>query len=348
MDTNTLVTFAIAGAVAFVWGYDRVKRLFRRETTSSSAETSASATEANPLPLALVLSHLNDRPDDVPHVFVIGSSGAGKSTFARLLLAQRVNRGETYILLTGKRSSVFADVPCIGRDPIGADGVLRFDTARAACTALLQEIARRDELPAEQRTFTTLNVVIDDASILLSELPEAAEVLRVVGLLGRELRIRLIVLTGSLLVKELGLEGRSDLREHFAVVSYQKQLDGSRVTTLRPRYDERHDVPFDARRVPELSKRVAIPPDAVWNALPLGDDTLLDSFGAGPSADDRPLSRHNAADGRTDGRTDSRDNLIRVLARQKATRETIREAVKAAGWSIGNDRLSELMREAEI
>jgi len=219
------------------------------------------------LSLAQALAHLNDRPDDVPHFFCLGGTGAGKSTFARLVLAQRVQRGEQFLILTGKRTMLFADLPCVGRDPIGPNGEIRFLACRAACRALLTEVARRDAVPVAQRAFTPLTIVLDDASILLSEANEAAEVVRVVGLLGRELAMRLMILTGSLLLKELNLEGRGDLRDHFAVVDYHKRLDGSRQTEIRLRYSEKDTYPFDADRVPQIAPGLKIDPALCWRPV---------------------------------------------------------------------------------
>lgn len=219
------------------------------------------------LTLAQALAHLNDRPDDVPHFFCLGGTGAGKSTFARLILSQRVQRGEQFLIMTGKRTSLFADVPCIGRDPIGADGSIRFNACRAACRALLSEVGRRDAMSISQRQFVPLSIVLDDASILLSEVNEAVELVRVVGLLGRELAMRLMILTGSLLLKELNLEGRGDLRDHFAVVDYRKCLDGRRQTELRLRYSEKDVYPFNAEQVPQFAPTMSIDPSRCWHPV---------------------------------------------------------------------------------
>lgn len=223
-------------------------------------------TPEQPLPLAQVLTLLSDRPDDIPHLFTVGGTGAGKSTFARLILGYRVSKGEQYLILTGKRSAVFEGVPSIGRDPM-VQGTITYEAVRDACQAILQEVARRDEIPTNERQFVPLTILIDDATILFSEVPEATEVLRVVGLLGRELRMRLIVQLGSLRVKELGLEGRGDLREHFAVVEYLKNLRDVRTTTLRPRFDDENTTPFDARGVPQLAHQFSLPADQVWHRV---------------------------------------------------------------------------------
>lgn len=268
MDPNVIFTFGIPGLVIGSWLWRRFRPAATEVTAAPITEaTIAQATEeGQALPLATVLAHLNDKRDEVPHFFTIGGTGDGKSTFARLVLAPRVARGEQFIILTGKRSAVFDDLPCIGRDLTGPDGTLRYETLRQAFVALSRELARRDNIPMKQRAFTTLNILVDDATILLAELPEAAKLLRDTALLGRELDMRLIVQLGSLRVKELGWEGRGDLREHFAVVTYRKNLDGSRTTTLRPRFDSKHDIPFDASQVGVLAPRGRIDPARAWTA----------------------------------------------------------------------------------
>lgn len=218
----------------------------------------------DPITLRQVVEHLNDRINEVPHWMCVGGTGAGKSTFCRLILAYRVARGERFVILAGKRTAVFADIPSIGRDFIASDGMITFDRIRSVTRALLTEVIWRDQQDFDQRNFEVLNIVIDDASILLSEVEEVVQLARTIALIGREIKMRLIILTGSKLLKELGLEGRGDLRDHFAIVTYHKKLDGTRITLLRPRYDENEDSPFDATRVPDLSAQSSIDASMAW------------------------------------------------------------------------------------
>lgn len=225
--------------------------------------------------LEQVVDYINNKIDDVPHWFCKGGTGSGKSTFIRLALAYRVARGENFVIMTGKRTSVFEDVPCIGRDELKeGEWLVTYSQVQKTCRELLQELVRRDHIPYNERTFNVLNIVLDDASLLISEVEEAFILVRQVGLLGRELKMRLIIATGSLLVKELGMEGRSDLRDHFAVITYNKRVNGSRETLLRPRYDDSQNIPFDAARVPDLSTRSSMNPSRVWKPVKSQNEEL--------------------------------------------------------------------------
>ena len=293
---NATFTFGIPGLVIYSIASNYIKnkkQLAERETTKESVAIAedppntlqpvkAAQPTAQPvrmpsktMTLERVVTYINDKRDDVPHWFCKGGTGSGKSTFIRLALAYRVARGEQFVIMTGKRTSVFADVPCIGRDAL-ADGQwkITYKEVQRMCRLLLAELLRRDHIPNEQRAFSVINIVLDDASLILSEVEEAHTLFRNVGLLGRELDMRLIVATGSTLVKELGLEGKSDLRDHFAVITYNKRVDGTRETLLRPRYDDATNLPFDAARVPGLSMQSYIDKTRVWKPVKSQDDVL--------------------------------------------------------------------------
>lgn len=270
--------------------------------------------QSNVMSLADVVRYLNDAIDQVPHWFCVGGTGSGKSTFIRMILAYRIARGERFIILTGKRTKVFADIPCIGIDPMSDNDetfdITYFQIARA-CRQILRELRRRDQTPIEERNFPVINIVIDDASLILSELEIAHTMFRNVGLLGRELNMRLIVATGSLLVKELGLEGKSDLRDHFAVVRYNKKVDGSRENTLRPRYDDTENIPFDSRQVPSLSSESYINAEMVWSPDRL-DKKLLQNIHSGwdQSGSVSAVGDSNVVDQSSTIADDDDDNII--------------------------------------
>jgi len=307
MDINTVFTFGVPTLVigSIVWQFIKKKQEAEEgidqedtEVTEGPQSTTdlqpvkgsntlqpaspqvvakAESTPPKVMTLEQVVGYINDKIDDVPHWFCKGGTGSGKSTFIRLALAYRVARGENFVIMTGKRTSVFEDVPCIGRDElVEGEWLVTYSQVQQQCRELLRELVRRDHIPYNQRSFNVLNIVLDDASLLISEIEEAFMLVRQVGLLGRELKMRLIIATGSLLVKELGMEGRSDLRDHFAVITYNKRVDGSRETLLRPRYDDTQNIPFDAARVPNLSTRSSIDPSRSWKPVRSQQDELED------------------------------------------------------------------------
>jgi hypothetical protein len=167
------------------------------------------------------LALLNDAPDQVPHVFVVGSTGAGKTTFVRALLAHRA--GDVCIL--SAKIDDFWGLPFVTYD---ADGT---------CTSLLATI---DALLAHLRTrpasATPLHVVIDDYPILAAE-PELkkplTELLTKVARVGRSKRMRLVVLAQEATAGATSTQGQHSVLNNLARVDlrrYQGTLQHDGIT----------------------------------------------------------------------------------------------------------------------
>lgn len=246
MDANTLATLIIAGTVIFVVGYDRVKRLFFRgapveKATQISEETIEQATEEKPLAPRVWLDYVNAQPDRVPHIAIIGPTGSGKTT---LTLAVLHDRAGQIIILSGKEGDDWR-----GLSAIGIDDDLTYNTANRMVNALLEEVKRRN-LAAKQHRLTAdwLTIVIDDFSTLVKECANAGDLVKLVARIGRSLRIRLIMLSDSALVKSIGLEGEGETRSNFAFIRLKRGHTG----TLD--IDDR-GVPIDATLAPQLASR---------------------------------------------------------------------------------------------
>ena len=191
---------------------------------------------------------VNHRPDQAPHLVVVGPTGSGKTTLVTGLLHDRPGQ---VVILTPKPDDAWGSLPFITIDDDGS-----FTTAAQVFSALLVEVKRR--LVASKRKHDPgppLNVVIDDFPALRDVCPDADTMFLLVARLGRSLRVRLIILSYSGQVKELGLEGRGESREHFLWLRLDRQrrasltwddtahqLDSSLVVALAQR-------PLDADRV---------------------------------------------------------------------------------------------------
>jgi hypothetical protein len=201
--------FALPGLHAYVRGAERGARA---ATTGKTTRLES----AQPL-LALngLLAYVNARPDHVPHAAIIGPSGSGKTTLATVVLSERPGQ---IVVLTAKEGDAWGGLPYIGIDDDAT-----YATAEQTFAALDQEVKQR-LLNVKQRSDPGewLTIVLDDFSTLQSECPGAAAVVKLVARLGRALRVRLIMLSDSALVKAIGLEGEGETRANFAFVRLER------------------------------------------------------------------------------------------------------------------------------
>lgn len=81
-------------------------------------------------------------------------------------------------------------------------------------------------------TFGTLTVIVDAFPAVVDECDTAPVLLRPLGHIERELRLRLIALSQTLQVKDLGIEGRRAARECHAACA--APLNRAGVRTFAP------------------------------------------------------------------------------------------------------------------
>lgn len=227
------------------------------ETPVRQGVAHVSASEVTPLPTtspAEWLELLNNRPDTVPHLVIVGGSGTGKTTLATALLAARP--GQT-LIITPKPDDDWGGLPAITIDDDGS-----FTTAADTFSRLLAEVRRRlVATKRRQEPGPWLTVVLDDYPALRAACPDADPAFLLVAQLGRSLRVRLVVLSYSGLVKELGLEGRGESRNHFVWV----RLDRQRRATLE--WDEQ-TLTLDTSEVLRLAQ-TRIPAHRWWSPTTL-------------------------------------------------------------------------------
>jgi hypothetical protein len=233
--------------------------------------------------------------------------------------------------------------PWGGLEYIGIDLDATYTTANQTFGQLATEVkARLVAVKQKRLTADWLTIVLDDYSTLRTLCDNADEPFKLVARLGRSLRVRLIVLSDSALVKAWGIEGEGETRANFAFV----RLKRGHIGTLEI---DGKLVPIDTSLVARVAAAAQFASRA-WKPVRNPADELADLIGVRPSSTVGAESAQNSADGRTDGRTDddphpARDALIRALVSQGIGRDGIREAVKAAGFKVSNKRLSALMNE---
>lgn len=216
--------------------------------------TTQAPTPAHTLPLRQWLDLVNNRPDEIPHLFVEGGSGAGKTTIATTILHDRHDP----VAIVGVKPD----------DGWGAGYIYRSQDRPAYLAALLTEVRHR--LDAGDKSGLT--IVLDDFTRLAADHRSAVELYKLIADVGRSLRIRLILIARGRLVKGIGASGESDLLEHFVFITVQR---GHHATI---EYEDEH-YPLDTAQVRQLAqplpaRRWWSPPEPTTNDA----DRLLSSL----------------------------------------------------------------------
>jgi hypothetical protein len=162
------------------------------------------------------LEIVNQKPDDAPHTLIIGTSGSGKTTLAEAIVSTRA--GKVAILDPKWTPGKWGNLPAI---PIDDDG--KYTQIEAAAKSLLAEL--NDRLVSLKRgvtTFTELTIVVEELPTVIDECPSGAALLKQIGRLGRELRIRLLGLSQSERVKSLGIAGEGDTKDNYLLIRLGK------------------------------------------------------------------------------------------------------------------------------
>lgn len=237
------------------------------------------------------------------HVLIVGATGAGKTHAANYLLQARENvtvldphdDGATWPVhcrvIGGGR-----DFPAIGESIKGA-------------AELLDNRFKMRELGTGAH-FDPVTLAIDELPAIVAHDPNVSRQLMQIGMEGRKVGVFLLLLTQSVLVRSLGIEGQGDLRDNFATVKLDPLPSGASEDTPRqctviigsinkPESEEKYLVPARVPTVPTGYKSV---PALVPNGTGTGENGMGTRF---PHGDQPPQPA-----------TQEESELIKLLAVQ--------------------------------
>jgi hypothetical protein len=214
------------------------------------------------------LDYVNGQPDNVPHLAVIGPSGAGKTTFTTAVLHDRPGQ---IVVITAKEGDDWGGLPYIGIDDDAT-----YTTANKTFAAIDKEVRQR-LIAVKQKRLTAdwLTIALDDYSTLRIVCDEADEPFKLVARIGRSLGVRLIVLSDTASVKAWGIEGEGETRASFAFARLKRGHTG----TLE--IDEKQ-VPIDTSLLARVAEAAKLAPRA-WKPIRPAGDELAELLAVRPS-----------------------------------------------------------------
>lgn len=212
------------------------------------SEKAPPVAEGAPLRPAAWLKTLNDEPDRAPHSLIIGPSGAGKTTLAAAVLGKR--QGSTVVLSPKVNAGNWRGAEVVSLDDDGG-----YEPLAAALGALEHEKRRRIRVLRQEgaQALTPLTVVLDETPELVRFVPDTGGFISSMSSIGRELSMRMVVLSTSERVGALGIKGRGDTLSNFVRVD----LDRDRNAVLR---DGIGVMPLDLGNVYEGAQRAQLRP----------------------------------------------------------------------------------------
>ena len=170
------------------------------------------------------LHALNDRPDDNPHLTVVGPSGTGKTTFVAATLGQR---GGRVVVLTPK----VTPGAWRGAEVVTLDDDLSYAPLAAALNDLQTEAKQRSAKLRRGEPLEPMTVVLDELPELHAEIPGAGKFAVRLSRWGRELGMRQVVIATS--DDALNIPGWAATRSNYARVVLEKPTaGGARHATL--------------------------------------------------------------------------------------------------------------------
>jgi len=192
----------------------------RAEITALRQQAQVPVADSPQLTAPQWLALVNERPDQAPHLAVYGPSGVGKTTLVQGIVALR--GGKLCIIdpkPTPPSRRKWGGLPYLRIDRDGS-----YTSIAAGLRALREEFNRRLVALEDGEPLEPLTIIIDEYKLLARKLKDLAPQLYIdLSDLGRELQLRLIVLSTTRSVKGLGIEGMGDTRDNFVVIEIDRQ-----------------------------------------------------------------------------------------------------------------------------
>ena len=159
------------------------------------------------------------------HILIAGPTGAGKTHAARYLLQ---GRKSAYILDPHNKPGAWPDhCQVIGG---GRNFEAIAETIHNMIALMDNRFKQRD---MGGGFFEAVHLVTDEIPAIVSHAPGTADELMQIAREGRKVEIYLMLMSQSVMVKTLGIEGQGDARENFATVRINPLLPGQTEDTPR-------------------------------------------------------------------------------------------------------------------
>ena len=224
-----------------------------------------------PMPQLQPLPMLSGR-----HLLIAGATGAGKTHAARYLLSGRENATVLDPHSDGATWPGHCTVIGAGRDFSAI--AQSIEEARA----LLDNRYKMRGM-GTGANFDPVTLVVDEIPALIAHQPDIAKTLMQIGMEGRKVGLYLVLLSQSVLVRSLGIEGQGDLRENFATIRLDPLPAGVSEDTprqctvitgslVRPESEEKFMVPSLVPPVPNGARLVPalVPPVPMFTKYSAG------------------------------------------------------------------------------
>jgi hypothetical protein len=215
------------------------------------------------------LQTINDDPDRAPHAIIIGPTGAGKTTMACAALGARPDR--TVVISPKVNAGNWRGAEVITLDDDGT-----YLPIRQTLKDLEQE--KRDRIVTLRKrgaeALEPLTVVLDETPELVRFAPEAGNFMSSMSSIGRELKMRLLVLSTSSRVKDLGIEGRGAALDNFVRVDIDRDRRAILDDGIRAINVPTAEIVSQAQRARLRPWRGALEPEPAQAAVP--DNLLAD------------------------------------------------------------------------